>query len=143
MAIKLTEDQLQIVEGMADFAKALASHFLTVMENHGLDQIEGCKLAISVDPSLHYTTCNIHIGELNSDFGHVSIAKGRKDEKFEVYGTNSPEYEMLFADEATRKRMEKLLHREKPLPPDGLWIGDPRNDYPVGSREWDINDSLS
>lgn len=145
MGVKLTERQLEVVKSMTEFAEVFADQVYTIMQNHGLDKVQGCTLNINVDPSKHFTTKMIDVGDFcKSDFGHVSIAKGKNDEKYSLTNTNSAEYELLFADEALRGRMEKIVHGSKPLPPDGLWIGDPRNDSPVGDRwEWDVNDSLS
>lgn len=145
MGTKLNEHQMMILKGMVEFAEASANQIYHIMENHGLDKIDGCRLVITVDPTRQYTTMNVELGRNNTDFGYVYLAKGkRKGDGYVPVGENSHEYELLFADEKIRERMAKVLHREKPLPPDGLWIGDPRNDSPVDSRwEWDVNDSLS
>ena len=144
MGIKLSDDQLKIVKGMTEFAEAFANSMLHIMENHGLDKIDGCRLMVIVDPKREFTARDIVVGEsIGKDFGQICLTRGKGDEKYEPLGKNSAEYELLFADEAVRSRMEKVLHREKPLPPDGLWVGDPRNDAPVGNWEWDVNDSLS
>ena len=145
MGVKLSEKQLEVVKSMAEFAEVFAGQIYTIMQNHGLDKIEGCSLNINVDPSKHFTTMMIDIGQFyKSDFGHVCLARGKNDAKYSLTNTNSAEYELLFADETLRDRMEKIVHGEKPLPPDGLWVGDSRNDSPVGDRwEWDVNDSLS
>ena len=143
MAIKLTDEQLSAVKGMVEFAENMADQFMKIMEDHELDKVKGCRLTVTVIPSLLLTNKKVEVGFPDTDFGCITLTKGRKDEKFAATGTNSTEYELLFADEALRSRMEKVLHREKPLPPDGLWVGDDRNDPPVDCGEWDLNDSLS
>jgi len=144
MAIKLTDDQLVIVKGMAEYMGNVADQLLHIMENHGLDKIKGFQVTIEVDPQFDFVAKQIKIGsKWNSDSGFVTLTKGKGENRYAPTGKNSPEYEILFADQETRVRMEKVLHREKPLPPDGLWVGDSRYDPPMDSREWDVNDSLS
>ena len=146
MAVKLTEHQMMITKGMVEFAEASANQIYHIMVNHGLDKIEGCQLRITVDPQFDFVTMSVELGARGkSDFGHIELTKGKKaNDKYAPLGKNSEEYEWLFADETLRKRMAERNGSEKPLPPDGLWIGDPRNDCPVDSwREWDVNDSLS
>ena len=147
MAVKLTEHQMNVVKEMVKLSGNFADQIYHIMENHGLNVIDGFTFAVSVNPANVYATKSICIGDsIHSDAGKIWLSKGRRSlgEKFEPFGKNSPEYELLFADEAVRSRMGKILHREKPLPPDGLWIGDDRNDPPVDCRwEWDVNDSLS
>ena len=143
MAITLSEDQQEKLKHMVEFAEVFADQMHTIMKNHGLAEIDGCRLDITVDPHGNYLTEHILFGKTDSDAGVINLGKGKNDAKFTPFGRNSAEYELLFADETVRKAIESRLHREKPLPPDGLWIGDPRNDYPVGDWEWDVNDSLS
>ena len=148
MAEKLTEHQLMIIQGMVQYAEAMANQLFHIMENHGLDKVEGFRIRIDVNPEYEMVTKGVRIGyrtnlENGLPGGFCDLVSGRKEEKYAPIGKNSPEYELLFADEAVRKAMEKVLHREKPLPPDGLWIGDSRNSDPVGNWEWDVNDSLS
>ena len=143
MSVKLSEKQLNAVKSMAEFAENMADQFLKIMVDFELDKVEGCSLSIDIRPELEFTGRTIRIGCHETDFGHISLVKGRDGEKYEPMGRNSTEYELLFADETLRSRMEKVLRREKPLPPDGLWVGDSRNDPPVDCGEWDLNDSLS
>lgn len=145
MAVKLSEGQQEVMKHMVEFAEVFADQMLEIMTNHGLTKIDGCELTIRVDPSFLFTTEAVQFGNEGTDSGVIRLSKGRRSscEKFTPFGNNSAEYELLFADEAVRKAIEARLHREKPLPPDGLWIGDPRNDYPVDGWEWDVNDSLS
>ena len=144
MAVKLTDDQMKIVKGMMEYSQKFADQMLHVMKNHGLDKINGCYLRISVDPEMRFTTKMVQIGkDLADDFGKIDMSRGAYHEKYTADGVNSPEYEYLFADEAVRRELAKILYPKKPLPPDGLWIGDSRNDPPVDGWEWDLNDSLS
>lgn len=145
MAVKLSDRQQEVMKHMVEFAEVFADQMLEIMKNHGLARIDGCELTIRVDPRCLFTTEAVQFGREETDSGVIRLAKGRRSscEKFTPFGENSAEYELLFADEAVRKAIESRLNREKPLPPDGLWIGDPRNDYPVDGWEWDVNDSLS
>jgi hypothetical protein len=81
-------------------------------------------LNIAVTPEFLFTTESVSYGVPGSDSGYVLLTKGRRclNEKFEPCGENSPEYEALFAREEIRERMAEIVHHEKPLPPDGLWI---------------------
>lgn len=144
MAIKLTDYQMKIVKNLVKYGEAVSHQILHIMRNHGLDQVEGCKFLIEVDPKHDFVTQIVEFGNsIGSDSGKISMVRGKRDAKFTPCGTNSAEYELLFADENLRSRMEKILKREKELPPDGLWIGDHANTDPVGNWEWDVNDSLS
>ena len=145
MAIKLSDHQQEVMKHMVEFAEVFADQMLEIMMNHGLTKIDGCELTIRVDPRCLFTTEAVQFGREGTDSGVIRLAKGRRSfcEKFTPFDKNSAEYELLFADETVRKSIEARLNREKPLPPDGLWIGDPRNDYPVDGWEWDVNDSLS
>lgn len=144
MGVKLTNHQLTVMKKLVEFCEASANQIYRIMVNHGLDKIEGCNLKIDVDPSRYFTTMLITAGDdYTTDFGHAKLARGKKNERYALTDTNSAEYELLFADEAVRSRMEKIVHGNKPLPPDGLWVGDHRNSDPVDGWEWDLNDSLS
>ena len=144
MAVKLTDYQLKIVKGMIEMCEGVSHQILHIMRGHGLDKIEGCHLTIEVDPKFDFVTQKISFGDgINTDSGHITMVRGKKDAEFSPCGKNSAEYELLFADEAIRRRMEKIVKGEKELPPDGLWIGNHTNSDPVGCGEWDVNDSLS
>ena len=144
MGVKLTEHQMEIVKGMERFAEATANQMLHIMQNHGLDKVPGFYLSIDVNPGFQFVTNMITIGQdVNLDGGHIQRAKGKYNDEYEPTGVYSPEYALLFANEAVRSRLEKIVHGEKPLPPDGLWVGDHRNSDPVDGWEWDLNDSLS
>ena len=145
MDIKLTDEQIEIVRGMGRICESFANQLYHIMENHGLDKIEGCNVVIDVCPKYNSITREISIGENDTPFGTICLIRGKKDEEYRIYGQNtSKEYEAVFDREAYAAGRVPVKPTEKPLPPDGLWIGDPRNDYPVDCRwEWDVNDSLS
>lgn len=145
MAVKLTEEQFEIVKGMTEYVERVADQVYHIMINHGLNKVEGFNLRLSVSPWLTFTTKQIEIGMgVNCDSGYVMLTKGKDESEYVPTGKNSAEYERLFASEKVRSRMEKIVPGEKPLPPDGLWVSNSRYDSPVGCRrEWDINDSLS
>lgn len=144
MAVKLTECQMSVVKDMVTFAEAFANQMYTIMKNHGLDKVDGFAFGLNVNPALDYSTMSVVVGRArDTDAGEVSLVRGKNDADYKPVGKNSAEYELLFADDAVRGAMEKVLHREKPLPPDGLWISNRPYDAPLGDWEWDVNDSLS
>lgn len=144
MAIKLTKEQIEIVRGMGRICESFANQLYHIMENHGLDKIEGCNVVIDVCPKYNSITREIAIGEHDTPFGTICLVRGKKDEEYHIYGQNtSREYEAVFDREAYAAGRIPVTAGEKPLPPDGMWIGDDRNDPPVDCGEWDINDSLS
>ena len=149
MGIALTEHQLMIVKGMAHIAENTANQLYHIMENHGLDKVDGFNFSIQISPSFELSTMAVIIGSENNltkanSAGFCYRSRGKHEKAYTCSGKNSAEYEWLFADEAVKDRMRKILDAgTHPLPPDGLWIGDPRNDSPVDGWEWDVNDSLS
>ena len=137
MAVKLTESQMTTLKGMTEIAGHLADQLLYIMRNHGLDKIPGCRISIEVNPEFRFTTEKIQVGFPDfGDFGYAMLTKGAYDnDDFIPTGSlNSAEYEQLFADDAVKARIRAILHQEKPLPPDGLWVGDDRNAPPVDCR---------
>ena len=134
MGVKLTDGQMTTVKSMVEVAEHLADQILYIMQNSELHKVDGCQLQITVSPEFKFVTEQVTFGYRNTDAGFVRLAKGVHDATFKPTGDcNSPEYEILFADEKVRNRMVEILHREKPLPPDGLWICDDRFDSPVDS----------
>ena len=131
MGVALTNDQMKTLKSMVEFAEVFADQVLQIMKNSGLDKIKGCRLDIAVEPDRVFTTESVLFGyDRDDEAGKIWLTKGRMEpvNKFVPSGKNSPEYEVLFGCEEVKKALEK------PLPPDGLWIGD---------MEWDKNDSLS
>lgn len=124
MEVQLTNEQLRTVKQMMEYAQAFCNQIYHIMENHGLDKIDGCSLIMTVDPKMDMVTRNIQMGT-GKEFGLVRMARGKIDKKYMVYGNNSVEYELLFADDAIKQKMFEILDRnKKPNPPDGLWVGD-------------------
>lgn len=132
MRIKMTEDQMIAVKQTVEIAEAMANQLLHIMENNGLTKVQGSRIMISVVPSLKFTRQMVEFGLPMLDAGFVKLTKGVYDEQYSPTGNeNSAEYELLFANDAVKERMQRILSKEKPLPPDGLWIGDDRNDPPL------------
>ena len=136
-----------IVKGMVDIAKATANQLLHIMQNHGLDKVEGFSFKIKVDPEFDLITKSIEIGnylnlEENKGAGYCNLVAGKDSYDYSPLSKNSPEYAWLFAcpEDRMRKIMDAGTH---PLPNDGLWIGADYNSGSVDSGEWDVNDSLS
>ena len=145
MGVKLTEHQLQTLKHTVRMSEAFANSLLHIMQNHGLDKVDGCDITIQVNPNYESICREISIGNFDTDFGFAQFIRGKNDAEYHLWtGRHSGEYERVFAEEAIQAGIDPFPKAEKPLPPDGLWIGDPRNDCPVGDRwEWDVNDSLS
>jgi hypothetical protein len=141
--VKYTDEQLQVIKSMVEYAETFLNGLWHIMQNHGIDKVEGGGILLEINPESDLCTRRIEFGKSNSDAGFVELTRGRSEKAYVPVGTNSPEYEWLFADPAFAERMRQICKRAKPLPPDGLWIGDGRNDPPVDHREWDVNDSLS
>ena len=132
MAIKLSKGQQDALKKMMSFCEIFADQILLIMKHHGLD---GTSLRITVDPLYNFSTNVIHYGKNpDDDYGEISLSKGVYDNDYKPFGRNSAEYEQLFADDAVKARIRAILHQEKPLPPDGLWVGDDRNAPPVDCR---------
>ena len=138
MSVRLTKEQLTIVEGMMQYAQAFADQIYHIMQNHGLDKIDGCNVLVNIDPKINDSTECVYFGDcVDSEFGKIRMEKGRKDQKFTPVGRNSVEYELMFADEQVKEAMRAILNanKEKPLPPDGLWVGGNGDPSVVYERE--------
>ena len=143
MEVKLTEHQKLIVKNMVRMSEAWANSIYTIMHNHALDLIEGCRLCIEIDPKYPVTLRLVELGQKDTDFGFAMVVRGTHHDEYILWPDNSKEYEDIFEDEAIRSGIKNAPKAEKPLPPDGLWIGGGRYDYPLDRGEWDLNDSLS
>ena len=137
--VKYTQEQQEKVKDLVRVAEQFADHLLLIMKNHGLDKADGCQLTIRVDPEMLFVTEQVTFGEDGKDSGYISLGKGRrcKNEQFEPFGENSPEYELLFARPAVAERIRANAAKEKPLPPDGLWISADGYGAPVDCG-WDV-----
>lgn len=123
MSVKLTGEQMVIVKGLMDYAQAFCNQVQHIMQNHGLDKVDGCRLNLWVDPDDKVISRNITIGmDVDRDFGRLKMVAGRDDEKYEHLGENSAEYLLLFENTDRKEAMRKALE-EKPLPVDGFWVG--------------------
>lgn len=140
MAIMLSDEQLGVVKQMLDYSMNFADQIYHIMENHGLTEMYGAELTIEVNPRYTGATKVVNFGrDIDYDCGHVELTRGKEEKRYVPTGKNSPEYEYLFADPAIKERLRKIVDGEKPLPPDGLWIGDSRNDPPVDCGD-EVND---
>lgn len=127
--------QYEAVKIITEYCERVADNVLRMMTDHGLDRVNGMQMTINVDPALKYTTCAVAIGckenmERGRSAGYCMLARGKEENGYVPTGTNSPEYEQLFADDALRARMLACRKDEKPLPPDGLWLS-AYDDYPA------------
>ena len=123
MGTKLTKSQLIAMERMMEAAEAMADQLLHIMDNSNLSAIEGSQICIRVVPEFKFARNLIEFGFPGKASGHIKLAKGVYDERYEPTGnSNSAEYELIFANETVKERMREILRWKKPLPPDGLWI---------------------
>ena len=73
MAVKLTDEQLRILEGLIGFAESFADQAYHIMQNHGLDKIDGCTLSVTVEPIALFTTKTIAFGhDIDQDAGRLA-----------------------------------------------------------------------
>lgn len=121
--LKLSGKQYEAIKSLTEMTKRFADEVLKFMQRTGLDKIHGCDLSVEVDPAYEHITKKIVFGKDNdeSEVGKFEMVRGLEDEKYEL-DTDSKEYEILFADEATKERIRTILNTEKPLPPNGLWL---------------------
>ena len=121
--LKLNGKQYEAIKSLTEMTKRFADEVLKFMQQTGLDKIPGCELAVDVDPAYEHITKKVVFGKDNdeSEVGKFEMVRGLEDEKYEL-DTDSKEYEILFADEATKERIRTILNTEKPLPPNGLWL---------------------
>lgn len=121
--LKLSGKQYEAIKSLTAMTERFADEVLKFMQRTGLDKIPGCDLSVEVDPAYECITKKIEFGKDNdeSEVGKFEMVRGLEDEKYEL-DTDSKEYEILFADEATKERIRTILNTEKPLPPNGLWL---------------------
>lgn len=122
--IVMTNGEMDDLKGLIEEAKKAANRLYDYMWASGLEKIPGCFLKIEIDPKYEHVAKTIEFGKEGTCAGYVRFMGGKKSEKIKLSNNgNSPEYEVLFADEDTRKRIKNYLDFEKELPPDGLWLG--------------------
>jgi len=140
MAVTLTDEQFLAVKSMAEFCGVFADQLYKIIVDHELDKVSGFVVDITVDPSMDFVTKKIEIGQGNRSHsaGYIRLTKGKKEDRYAPTGKNSAEYECLFADPEVAERMRGVLAKEKPLPADGMWLGDDRNDPPLDSNGHEI-----
>lgn len=135
--VSLSNQQMETLKSMVEFGQAFSEQILNIMHNSKLDEIEGTRLVIEVNPKCKLTTRLIKFG-YTEESGHIEMCKGYRDGEWVVTGRNSAEYEVLFGKPETVRRIKEMLQAEKPLPPDGLWISR-YDDPPVLDDRRDVN----
>ena len=127
--VEFTGEQMEVVKGLVNACENFADQMFHVMQNHGLNKVNGCKLTIDIDPSLEFCTKTIEFGKENSNAGYIQLSKAFKGGFYQPFGLNSHEYEEMF--DVVRVAKEQLereeqirsgKHEKKELPPDGMWI---------------------
>lgn len=130
MNVQYTKEQQEAVKNLCLLAGRFSDHLMKVMLDYELDKTDGCVMYIRIEPSAKLTQECVMFGSLNEPAGHVSISRGVYNDQYEPFGCNSPEYEKLFMDMKDNVWAEPVRKKEKPLPPDGLWIG-ASTDFPA------------
>lgn len=128
--LKLSNRQLEAVRQIAEVGKRCADDMLRIMDESGLSQIPGSRVWITVNPEFDTVTNSFEFGSPGMDSGYIHLNRGREEKRYEPLGKNSAEYEIIFANEATRRRLQEILSVKKELPPDGLWLS-VYDDYPA------------
>ena len=132
MAVKLTDEQLVTVKSMMEICEIFADHILHIMQNHGLDKVDGSVVKIEVNPAYSLITKELQFGrELSADSGFIKLTRGLEEKKYGATGKNSPEYECLFAEPEIAERIRNVLKNTKPVLPRDIWIGDDSNNPPL------------
>ena len=124
MELKLTLEQYEALKVLSQCAENFADHVYKVFKRVGLDEIEGCRFSMEVDPQFTTITRQVEFSRLNDSdkCGHFNFTKGVKDHEWRLSDTSSAEFEILFGSEDFRKRISEIANSEHPLPADGLWI---------------------
>ena len=135
MRERMTREQYKAVADITRYCEHAAENILMLMQHHGLDKVDGMQFSISVDPKFKLSTKAVTIGaasnmETGRIAGYCLLASGEDEEKYAPIGTNSPEYERIFASDELKERMREIRNAEKPLPPDGLWLS-AYDDFPA------------
>ena len=133
--VRFTDEQFAVIKSMVKLAETVADQILHIMQNHGLDRVEGCRLMIDVDPSSDLLTREIVFGSsVDKEAGQIELTRGKDEKQYAPCGSNSPEYEVLFATPEVAERMRRLFAAKVPVCSGGLWFGDNGNDPPMDSR---------
>ena len=152
---KLTSRQMAVVREMVRMTEAFGNSLLHIMENHGLDGVDGCDIILQVCPKYVSITREINLGTRDSDFGEATLIRGKEDAYWKLSEPCSAEYARLFADEAFHAGKEKEGRNGNAVHSDSLWFCDGNPDAPLDrlgnpirfddlpGKEWDPNDSLS
>lgn len=147
----LTTEQMEVAKKLIEFTQNFSDQVVHIMKNHGLWQ-KGFELKLRIDPLAECLTEEIQFHRWVEDGeGQFKECVDRVKSQNEMFGKGwynlpthtSREFIHLFDEPTDGTGKEKGKTDEKPLPPDGMWVGSDRNSDPVDGWEWDINDSLS
>lgn len=131
-SVKYTDKQLQILKGIIEYSESFASVMLETIKKAGLDKVEGCRLAVTINPDNDFVTRFVSFGEdVNYDSGHITMVKGKDDKQYVPSGSSTPEYVFLLAPNEIRARMREILSASA-VTPDSIWM---RSDYDPDSLD--------
>jgi len=140
----------EAIKSLMFIAQNMCDQFKRIMLNHGLYD-EGLTFKIEINPSFLSFNQEVSLDKRWEDecgrdhFEGINFYKepglGKKWKYYPALST--PEYVRIFDSPAAGEGKHEGSSEEKPLPPDGLWIGSSYCSAPVDRREWDVNDSLS
>lgn len=135
--VKYSAEQQKVAMQIVRLTQTFTNNMRRIMRNHGLDQVDGADLTITVVPSIKGCEQVVSFGSVDSEAGYIVTAKGSEKLRGTGYEDwhiadcedNSREYEELLASQKLRKPCPEGKQSEKPLPPDGLWLSS-RDDCP-------------
>lgn len=107
--MNLTDEQLILIKKLIELGKCMADQIQRIMENHKLTDIPGNLFSIIVG---NYS-CDVSYGIDNYESGNIHLTKVKEENRYVPVGTNSPEYEILFATPELRERLLDILSRSE------------------------------
>lgn len=143
MAIQYSDEQLIIIKGLMEICELFADQILHIMQNHGLDKVNGTCVKIEVDPAYSLVTKQLEFGRsLEADSGYIKLTRGLEEATYGATGKNSAEYEILFAPPEVAERIRKVLKRTANVPATSL-LDDTDRSLPDVDRGVSVNDSVA
>ena len=127
--VKFTDKQLSAIRDMMRIAGNFADQLHKIMIDFEMDKVEGCQLRIDINPSCSFVTKELEFGLMGTDAGFVRLSRGKNETGYSPLGTNSPEYEWLFADPAIAERIQRIVlgsqvEQPRPVIDEDRWKSD-------------------
>lgn len=134
----LNAEQMAVMKKLIEFGQTWADQVKTIMVHHGLWN-KNFTVKTMVTPGFNVLCQTVEVSRKVEDGNAVydeQICRYKSSENVQnAWDTlsylTSREFIHLFDGEENGSGEKTVTPPEKPLPADGLWIGDPRNDNPV------------